>query len=329
MKILVIKLGAKGDVVRTLSILPALKNKYPQSHITWITKEGASEVFKNNPYVDKVLSLSEADSLKEEFDILYCLDIEEEASDIALNVKAKNKKGFYTEDDYPRAFNAGAEYYLNTFFDDELKKKNKITAQEMMFMASDLEYNREFCPIFLTDEEKKYGESYIKIKGINKNKLIGLHLGASSRWPSRFWPEDFILDFVKKANQKGLEVILFGSPRKEKLLNSLLESCKTEGLRAHGNNVRNTDREFLSLVNTCNIMITSDSFAMHSSLALKKPTVTLFFCTSPDEIEGYGLQKKVISPLLYDFFPEKMDQYSEELVKSIRVEEVIQEINLV
>jgi len=29
MKIAIIKLGAKGDVVRTLSILPDLKKKYP------------------------------------------------------------------------------------------------------------------------------------------------------------------------------------------------------------------------------------------------------------------------------------------------------------
>ena len=38
-KILIIKLDATGDVLRTTSILPALKREYPKSHITWLTKK--------------------------------------------------------------------------------------------------------------------------------------------------------------------------------------------------------------------------------------------------------------------------------------------------
>ena len=66
--------------------------------------------------------------------------------------------------------------------------------------------------------------------------------------------------------------------------------------------------------------------ALHVALALKKPTVGLFFCTSPNEVEGYGLLIKLVSPLLNDYFPEKSDQYSEELVNSISVEEVLESL---
>ena len=59
----------------------------------------------------------------------------------------------------------------------------------------------------------------------------------------------------------------------------------------------------------------------------EKKTVALFFCTSPEEVEGYGHLKKLVSPMLYDFFPEKQDQYSEELVNSISAEEVLKAIN--
>ena len=36
--------------------------------------------------------------------------------------------------------------------------------------------------------------------------------------------------------------------------------------------------------------------------------------------------KKIISPMWGDFFPEKQDQYSEKLVKSIEAEEVWEEL---
>ena len=81
--------------------------------------------------------------------------------------------------------------------------------------------------------------------------------------------------------------------------------------------------EFASLVNKCNFMVCSDSFSLHMSLALKKPTIGLFFCTPPDEIESYGFLKKIISPMIYNFFPEKMDEYNENLVKSISPDEVL------
>ena len=84
--------------------------------------------------------------------------------------------------------------------------------------------------------------------------------------------------------------------------------------------------QFASLVNMCDFMVCSDSFSLHISLALKKPTIGLFFCTPPDEVESYRFLKKIVSPMLYDFFPEKMNQYDENLVRSISAEEVFDAI---
>jgi hypothetical protein len=41
---------------------------------------------------------------------------------------------------------------------------------------------------------------------------------------------------------------------------------------------------------------------MHLALGMRVPCVTIFNCTSPWEIYDYGVQTKVISPLLGEFF---------------------------
>ena len=41
---------------------------------------------------------------------------------------------------------------------------------------------------------------------------------------------------------------------------------------------------------------------MHLALGTDTPCVTLFTCTSPWEIYDYGVQKKIVSPLLEEFF---------------------------
>jgi len=151
-------------------------------------------------------------------------------------------------------------------------------------------------------------------------------MGSGKRWPSKAWAEEKVKEFIKKAKEKCYEILLFGGPDEIEKHEKLTKELESEGIKVYRNNPENTDREFFSLVNLCKTLVCSDSFALHVSLALKKPTITLFFCTSPNEVEDYGLSKKIISPLLYDFFPEKQDQFSEELVNSISAEQVLNEV---
>lgn len=323
-KILIIKLGALGDVIRTLPIAKSIKDKFPDSEITWITKENALELFENNPYIEKVFT--DKDYPKESFDILYNFDIDNDATKIALEIIAQKKYGFYQENGYPLAFNAPAEYYLNTLFDDNFKKINKKTYQEMIFDIAELPCRKEIAPIFLNEENIKFSEKFLEDNQINKERLIGIHMGASPRWPSKVWDLENIKEFIEKAKNRGYEILLLGGPNESDKHEKFVDDLKKEGIKVYRNNPNNSLKEFASLVNLCSYIVCSDSMSLHLSLALKKPTIGLFFCTSPDEIEDYDLLKKIVSPRLYDFFPERMDKYDEELVKSISADEALNAI---
>lgn len=323
-KIMIIKLGAKGDVVRTLSILPAVKDKYPESHITWVTKENMLDLLENQPLIDEVSALPYQTS--EKFDALYNFDIEEEATSLAKQIQADKKYGFSSEDGFPSTFNLGAEYYLNTLFDDELKKTNKKTYQEMMFDAAELPYephNKEPVKLNLSENALEYADTFLNENSLNKGKLIGIHMGASPRWPSKACSKEKIKQLILKLKEKNYDILLFGGPDEIQSHEKLINDLKQEGVKVAHNNPNNTDREFASLLNLCSKVVCSDSFSLHTAMALQKPTVCLFFCTSPAEVEEYGLLKKIVSPKLDEFFPEKMDQYDEALVNSISVEEVL------
>jgi len=320
LKILIIKLGAKGDVVRTLPILEALKEKYPDSSIDWVTKDNISDLFNNNQKINKIFVLP--CNINQEYDLLFNFDIEQDATKLAEKVKAKKKYGFFSKDGFPSAFNLASEYYLNTLFDDELKKSNKKTYQEMMFEAAELNYQKQPINIYLTEEEKEFGNNFIEKNKINKEKLIGIHLGSAPRWPSKAWHEEELKKFILLASKAGHQILLFGGPDEIDKHNKIIKEMRDKKITIFENNPRNSNREFFTLVNLCSLMLCGDSFALHVALAFKKPTIGLFFCTSPDEVEDYGLLKKVVSPMLYDFFPERMNEYNEELVKSIKAEKI-------
>ena len=54
-RILVVKLSAIGDVVQTLPMVEALKERYPQAHIDWLVEEEASDLLIGHPALKRVI----------------------------------------------------------------------------------------------------------------------------------------------------------------------------------------------------------------------------------------------------------------------------------
>lgn len=320
MKILVIKLGAAGDVIRTLPVVEAIKDHYPESNITWVTRGDIASLL-DRPFIDSVKQVPYKDECS--YDALYNFDVDPEATTIASSVFSRKKYGFYEDAGYPVAFNSGAEYYLNTIFDDSLKKSNTRTYQEMMFELAEIPYREKRYSLVLGSEEVKYAESYCEKNKLSGKKIIGVHMGASSRWPSKAWDKNQLELFIKLAIGKGFQIILFGGPNEPEEHSLIVGNLKLNGFEVFRNNPLNSKKEFAALLNLCDLVVCNDSFALHLSIGLGKKTIGLFFCTSPYEVEGYGLLTKIVSPKLLDFFPEKSDQYDESLTSSISAEQVL------
>jgi len=323
-KICIIKLGALGDVLRTMPVAVALERNNPGAEITWITKPECVDLLEGFEFVDHIETIPYKG--KGVFDILYNFDIDKEATSLANQIIAKRRYGFASKEGYPIAVNPGAEYYLNTVFDDDLKRRNRKTYQIMMFEAAEMRFNGEHAEIALSDDERDYAEDFIKLNGIDTKKLIGVHMGASQRWPSKVWHEERLEEFISKAEKKGYQILLFGGPNEMEKHRLFAERLKRKGIKIFRNDPRNTHKQFAALVEKCRVIVCSDSFALHVAISMKKPSVALFFCTSPWEIENYGFLREITSPMLESFFPERMNEYNKGLVRSISADKVLEEV---
>ena len=61
MNICIIKLGAKGDVIRSLPLVVGIRKKFPNAHITWITKKYSEEIGRKIEAYMVVLPADEID----------------------------------------------------------------------------------------------------------------------------------------------------------------------------------------------------------------------------------------------------------------------------
>ncbi len=325
-KILIIKLDAIGDVLRTTCILPGLKENYPESHISWLTRKNAEEIFYNNPYVDRILAVEDDETnyflQVENFDLVLNLDSSPFSSAICSFVKAKEKLGFGLDEKgkvYP--INPEAEeWFLMGAFDD-IKKKNTKTYQSIILDIARIKTKNFEIQLFLNEREIQLGDRFLDEHKINRSKkIIGLNTGAGPRWKFKSWTLE---GFEKLINMiltnTDSYIFLYGGPY-EKKRNDYLS--KINPTRVIDTGTENSLREFFALLNLCDLLVTGDTLAMHAATAMKKKIIALFGPTSANEIESYGLITKIQSDLdclvCYkmdcDFDPNCMNSIKPELV---------------
>ena len=75
-----------------------------------------------------------------------------------------------------------------------------------------------------------------------------------------------------------------------------------EGLRVNLLPRRGSLLEHLGDVAQHRVLVGGDSLPMHLALGVGTHCVSIFNCTSPWEIHDYGIQTKLVSPLLGEFF---------------------------
>jgi heptosyltransferase-2 len=129
--ILIIKLGAIGDVIRTTPLLHKLRELYPNSRIWWLTY--TPEILPKEVDVKMLFDIKSVISvLAINFDLVLNLDKDREACAIADRVEASVKKGFYLKNGVCAPIDEAAEHkFVTGIFDDANQENTKHYIEEI------------------------------------------------------------------------------------------------------------------------------------------------------------------------------------------------------
>lgn len=299
-RILIIKLASAGDVLRTTVVLPALRQKYPYSHITWLVRSPAEQLLETNPDIDRILIFNPESVLSlqvERFNLVISLDKAVEAVSLASLITADKKYGFGLSGQgkiYP--FNKEAEYSFILGLDNELKFcKNKKTYQEMVFEIAKLKYKHEPYQLKLFQEEVDFADRFLKNNRVEKKGvIIGINTGAGKVFANKYLKPERIAGLIKLLTRKtDVKILLLGGPLEKENNKYILKM--TKGRRVIDGGCEHSLREFSALVDRCSGVITADTLALHIAIALNKPVVALFGPTCNQEIELYNRGKKIVT----------------------------------
>lgn len=265
-KILIVKLGysetldseiaripSLGDVLRTTPILWALKEKYPDSHISWLVDSQAEPLLRGNRLIDRVLIWDEFvpfQLMKEKFDVL--INLEKIAGVCALSdmIDAWVKYGFRF-DGINGTYHA---YERGLDFIDYIEKKRRSGKAKDCWQKVLIE---------MMGSEWKHQEYIIGYKPrLGKTYDVGLNYTVGSKWPHKAMP-------LKKWQE-------------------LERALAREGYKVSWQQGVDDLYKYMDWINSCRVLVSNDSLGLHIAFAFKKKVIGLFGPTDSKEIFLYG-----------------------------------------
>lgn len=280
-RILIIKLGAAGDVIRTTPLLVALRRKYNNAYITWITHFPDLVPNKNDIEngVDLIFSYDERSiSIIKNSDYDIIMNLDKDPYACALVKEKENTKeiyGYTLVNNRPFPVNELAlSKYITGVFDDVSKANTKSYLEEIFEMCG-FKINKEE---YILPKFEKVKELYID----RSKKVVGLNTGCGGRWTSRLWPFDYWLELIELLKKNNYEVIILGGPEEH---NKNLALQSETNVKYFGVQSLN---KFIGLMNEVDIVVTAVTMAMHIAIGLKKQLVLLNNIFNKNEFELYG-----------------------------------------
>lgn len=275
-RILIIKLGAIGDVIRTTPLLRKIRSEYPQAKITWLTHTPA---ILPQGEIEEILKFDLATVLylqTTSFDILYNLDKDKEACALHDTIRADEKYGYTLQNGVAFPSNPLANHkYLTGVFDQvSLANKKSYVAEILELCGWPFNYEE-----YIFDNHQDKGFTWPLDRS---QPLIGLNTGCGDRWTTRLWSDEKWLELIRLLQQENFTVVLLGGEQ-EDTRNKRLQVATSATYLGYFKL-----EQFINLMYQMDLIVTQVTMAMHIAIALQKKMVLLNNIFNPHEFELYG-----------------------------------------
>ena len=319
-----IKTGALGDVLRTTSILPGLARRHPDLHVTWVTAHAALPLVEHHRRVSVVEGVSPKDEhelallgtelAQRPFERILSFDDEPALCRLATRLRralpdarfsgaylSDEGRPAYTDDVAPW-FGMGLIARAGKEVADRLKVENRRSHPTIF--AEMLGIERGKPELFLPPRARAFAQDFRTRWELERARpVIGLNTGAGGRWKTKELSVERTVQLARQVAEAlfgRVTFLVLGGPdeteRNREILRGLHgENALPAPARAIDAGTRNPLLEFAGLVELCDLLVASDSLALHVGIALNRSIVCFFAPTSAAEIELYGLGEKVWS----------------------------------
>lgn len=292
-RILIVLLGAIGDVVRALPLLGCLRQAYPQAHIAWAVEPASLPILEGHRWVDELIIYDRSRAPWSFVPFLW--KVRAGNFDLVLDLQRHLKSGLVSLLSGARerlGFAAANTKELNHLF-----STRRIAAQPNLRLKL-LQYQAFADLLSIPPAPVEFGleptaaeqaRAEALLAGVPR-PMVGVILGSS--WPSRIYPAASVAAVIAElagpaGGGPGLFAVLIGGPDETELAREVVNCAQgTALLNLAG---RTSLRDLIGIFPRCAAAFGPDSGPMHIAAAVGCPVVSLWGATAPERSAPWGL----------------------------------------
>jgi ADP-heptose:LPS heptosyltransferase len=292
-RILFIKLDAIGDVLRSASLLPVIRDRHNAPFIAWLTRKESAELVGMMEHVDEVIELSEVGLARVAtggWDCVYSLSNDLPSAAIATSAPVKQARvGYYLQDGIIRPSNDAAERWLDMAAFDRLKRENTQTYQARMLAI--LGHEGSPAPPALKVDAGLLAQAAAQVSALfpkSQRARLAINIGAGGRWPKKMLDAQQIYHYIRALQRRSeVDIMLVGGASEADKAKAILALCGTD---SHIQPVLTPSSipHFVAVLKQAQTLLCGDTLALHIATAIGLPTVAVFGPTSSAEIADFN-----------------------------------------
>jgi ADP-heptose:LPS heptosyltransferase len=285
MNILVIKLGALGDVVLSTPQLLQLVESHAGDRVTLLTAPACAELvaglplqvvaFQRKGFIEMLRVVRWL--LGQQFDVVYDLQGSMRSRVMTLLTQAGKRVGDTPGIAYTHApLSTGGERHAFERLND-------------LLMAGGIEAVPPVLQLPVEAAAASRVAAWLHQNRLADRRLVLMHAGCSPRWPAKRWSEAYYLSLATALEARGFVVIWIGGKDERTLNDRLARHTGVDATAAF------SLAELLALAEHAVFAVCNDSAPMHVLSAVSLPVYALFGPTNWRRSHALGQAERVLT----------------------------------
>ena len=317
--IVVAKYFGLGSITQAGPMLRALKTRFPEARLVFISRRSSRNLLALMPDVDEPL-LVDDDGLyrlavsnlalftrlrRLKVDLFFDLEVfSAYGALVSLFSLARNRMGFFCS----KVTDFKAWIYTHLMYYNFQMPVRFCYLQLARLAGVSPEAPADLIPFAIPPETVLSAEARLKELAPEPGRgLIALNVNASDLSLARRWPAERFAQVAAHFAGLGYQIILPGSPDERAYVQKTIELMTDDGLKSRVHNIAGSFpfEEVLEVLRRCDLFLTNDAGLMNLAFAQKVPTLGLYgpntpTCVHVDDGVNVAIHKPVYcSPCLY------------------------------
>ena len=298
--ILVVKLSAIGDVIHALPVSYAVKETYPDVHLTWVVEPPAYPLLEGNPYIDELILFEKAKFrsvrgfLRAIGPFRRCLRRRRYDASLDLQGLFKSAAIVYTAGARERVGTANMRegaHLVSRPVRGAHARGHIVERYLDVARALGCAVREVRFPVAVSARDRMAAETLLAREGVPEGRaFVAFAIGAN--WPNKRWPVEHFAALADRLYHAHYVPVLVGGGRlDETLAQDIMRASEIPPV----NLVGRTNLKQLAHIFTCAVLVLGgDTGPVHLAAGLRVPTVMLMGPTDANRNGPYGQLQNAI-----------------------------------